>query len=144
MTGDHRSGSDDFKAKQKERARLARKAAYAKQKERLKERKEALRADPEYQRKQAERRQALRERYREEKQKMKSADAASRRQSRQAARELSESERRERDRQILAELIPASHLNSDHEDRPETPTQEKPAQETTSPRPHLRLIKTEP
>lgn len=144
MTGDHRSGSDDFKAKQKERARLARKAAYAKQKERLKERKAALQADPEYQRKQSERRQALRERYREEKQKLKSADAASRRQNRQAERELSESARRERDRQILAELIPASQLSDDHEQGPETPAQHQPAQDKPSPRPHLRLIKTEP
>ena len=64
MAGDD-SKYAEFKLKQKERARLARKAAYAQQKAKMQERKAAQKADPEFKRAQLIKRDEQRQRYKE-------------------------------------------------------------------------------
>jgi hypothetical protein len=64
MTGDD-SKYEEYKLKQKERARLARKAVYAQQKAKMQERKAAKKADPEYKQAQLNKRAEQRQRYKD-------------------------------------------------------------------------------
>jgi hypothetical protein len=64
MAGDD-SKYAEFKLKQKERARLARKAAYAQQKAKMQARKAAQKADPEYKKAQLVKRAEQRQRYKD-------------------------------------------------------------------------------
>lgn len=125
----------DYKAKAKERARAARKAAYEKQKERqkaiLKERREAQKKDPAYQAKVAARKAEQRERY----QALKGAQKDTERKQAKLDRDAKFNspaaleERQLKDKALLATLIPASKLQT-----PDTSTEPK------KPVRHLRLV----
>lgn len=117
----------DFKVKMKERARLARKEAYERQKAWQKERTLALKASPEYQAKQAERKAAKREHSRQLKNKSKNEDKiAGDTFARQTKGEML-AEQTRKDAELLASLTPATTLPESSE-----PKQKKPM---------LRLVK---
>ena len=73
MAGDD-SKHDEYKLKQKERARLARKAAYAQQKAKMQVRKAAQKADPEYKKAKLAKRVEQRQRFKDLKAKHKAPE----------------------------------------------------------------------
>jgi len=144
MAGDN-STRDDFKLKQKERARLARKATYAQQKLKMQERKAAQKADPEYKKAQQIKRAEHRQKYKDMKAKHKQRE--------NALDDISQVEKVEerflKDQEILSTLKRAKDIDPDtklpnekpdpaltdiwHEEREDSPL--------THRRPKLRLVK---
>lgn len=121
------TSENDFKIKMKERARLARRAAYEKQKSYHQERKQTLKASPEYQEKQAERKAEQRDRNKLFKNKSKKKDKIVEDQLAKQTKEEALAEQRRRDAELLASLKPAATLPDLTE-----PNQKKPT---------LRLVK---
>ena len=146
MAGDD-STRDDFKLKQKERARLARKAAYAQQKARMQERKTEQKADPEYKKTQLQKRAEQKQRYKDFKAKhkrpMPPMDDAEKREKR--------ADRQQKDKTVFASLKLAKdiHKNLAKFEEPEDtiPGDVVYSNDDDSPyipqRPKLRLVKSD-
>lgn len=111
----------DFKIKMKERARLARRAAYEKQKVYQQERKLALKASPEFQEKQAERKAEQRDRNKLFKNKSKLKDKIVEDQFAKQTKEEALAEQGRRDTELLASLKPAAILQVSTEPRQKKP-----------------------
>ncbi len=144
MAGDD-SKKDEYKLKQKERARLARKAAYAHQKAKMQERKAAQKADPEFKKMQQLKKAEQRQRYKDLKAKRSEQEEIFDDTTRQVKLE----ERVAKDKVVLASLKLAKDVQtvslSDDETSP--PTYDDPWETSgevaaAAPRAKLRLVKS--
>ena len=144
------SKRDEYKLKQKERARLARKAAYAQQKAKLQERKAAQKADPEYKKAQLIKRAEQKQKYKELKAKHKKTNKDIDETYLNDKNEKAE-ERLARDKAVFSTLKLAKdiHKNSvsqeEEQSNPEDDSQHYEYDEMlpASHRPKLRLVKSD-
>jgi hypothetical protein len=145
MAGDD-SKYNEFKLKQKEHARLARKAAYAQQKAKMEERKAAQKADPEYKKAQLIKRDEQRQRYKELKAKLKLPKVEK---SETLDQEKIE-ERLKKDQTVIASLklakdlhkIPAETNNSETFSNEHSYSLDDDDTPYVAPKPKLRLVKS--
>ncbi len=144
MAGDD-SKRDEYKLKQKERARLARKAAYAQQKAKMQERKAAQKADPEFKKMQQLKKAEQRQRYKDLKAKRSDQEEVFDDTTSQAKLE----ERIAKDKVVLASLKLAKDVQkvslNDDETHPGTyddPWETSGEVPAAAPRAKLRLVKS--
>lgn len=128
---------NDYKQAAKERARAARKAAYAVQKERLKEKRKALKESPAYKERQAALKAKRRASYLEQKQKLKTKQKGEVKEEALAEAAAAEREQEARDEVVFSSLRLASEINEPQEPNP---TESGPQEELVRERPSLRLI----